>query len=182
MLVVAVSGSRSVAALPLTVRRLLADCHKAGCEFVVGDARGVDAAAISLFRGMYAKFRVFCVDGRAPAGVRPARCSFWAGGGRSVPIRARLLKRSYAMVDAMPLDSQLVAVPRDAFGSGSWGTWRTIEHAFSQQIHITVFPAGAATSEFFPRFLDGYKIDWQYTRSGGWYPDYADHDYDRRLP
>jgi hypothetical protein len=168
--VVAVSGSRSVSVLPLPVRRLLADCHKAGCEFVVGDARGVDAAATSLFRGMYASFRVFCVDGRAPAGVRPSRCVFWAGGGRSVPIRARLLRRSYAMVDAMPLDSQLLAVPRDAYGSGSWGTWRTIEYAYAQSIDVAVFPAGVASFEFFPRFLNGVRVDWFRSASGAWSP------------
>lgn len=170
MAVVAVSGSRSVAALPLPVRRLLASCHSAGCQFVVGDARGVDAAAVALFRSLYASFRVFCVDGRAPAGVRPARCVFWAGGGRSVPIRARLLKRSYAMVDAMPLDSQLVAVPRDAYGSGSWGTWRTIEHAFSQSIDVAVFPAGVANFDFFPRFLNSVRVEWSCSQSGAWSP------------
>ena len=170
MAVVAVSGSRSVSALPLPVRELLCSCHSAGCQFVVGDARGVDAAARSLFRDLAASFWVFCVDGRVPSFVRPARCKFWAGGGRSVPIRARLLKRSYAMVDFLPLDSQLVAVPDAAFGSGSWGTWRTIEYAFSQNIDVAVFPAGAASYDFFPRFFNGVRVDWSCSPSGAWSP------------
>lgn len=102
--VLAIVGSRSRPATS-TVSAVLAAARATSVSMAVGCARGVDQSALLAAVRLRVPVRVFSVGG--PASPSPAVAaaiaagagvSWWAGGGAHVPYRARLVRRSQAVV------------------------------------------------------------------------------------
>lgn len=111
--VVAIAGSRSVSSAGASVvSRVVRELVASGCSLSVGCCVGVDVAALSAVP--VAALRVFAAFGPGGAGacqwsaVGPVSAFaaqggsvvWWAGGGCSVPLAARLAARTRAVVSA----------------------------------------------------------------------------------
>ena len=199
--VVGFAGVRSLApsAAPL-VASLVGSVLAGGRSVVSGCAVGADAAAVSaaLSAGAGARLGVLCAFGPSGAGrfgrsSAPAasllpvvaaggRVSFWAGGGPSVPGRARLVRRSLAFVSAVAASGSgrgLVAFvgapPPSAFGapgSSGWpscgsGSWGSVGAAALRGVPVVVFPlAGWPAGSSLP-LLPGPAGSWVPAASSG---------------
>ena len=150
--VVAVAGSRALpaggAALVAEAARVLAG---SGCSLVVGCCRGADAAVFSSVPAS----RVLCAFGPAGEGAGPASAvgpvlafaasggavAWWAGGGSSVPLFARLARRTRAVVSCA--SSGLVLFPSSPESRGSW---LAAELAVARGLPVVVVPLGFSPS------------------------------------
>lgn len=148
--VVAVAGSRALpaggAALVAEAARVLAG---SGCSLVVGCCRGADAVALSAVP--VSRVRVLCAFGPAGEGAGPASAvspvlafavaggavAWWAGGGLSVPLFARLARRTRAVVSRA--SSGLVLFPSSPESRGSW---LAAELAVARGLPVVVVPLG----------------------------------------
>ena len=150
--VVAVVGSRSVpAAGAAVVARVARGLVGSGCSLSVGCCVGVDAAALSAVP--VPALRVFAAFG--PGGVGACRwsavglvgafaarggsVSWWAGGGPGVPLAARLVSRSRAVVAAA--SSGVVAFFASPASRGSASACR---FAAGRGLPVLAFPLGFA--------------------------------------
>jgi hypothetical protein len=152
--VVAVAGSR---ALPAGGAVLVAEAVQllagSGCSLVVGCCRGADAAAVSAMP--VASARVLCAFGPAGEGAGPASAvgpvlafaasggavAWWAGGGLSVPLFARLARRTRAVVSRA--SSGLLLFPSSSVSRGSW---LAAELAVARGLPVVVVPLGFSPS------------------------------------
>jgi hypothetical protein len=152
--VVAVAGSRSLpagdAALVAEAARVLAG---SGCSLVVGCCRGADAAVLSAMPA--SRVRVLCAFGPAGQGAGSASAvgpvlafaasggavAWWAGGGPSVPLFARLARRTRAVASCA--SSGLVLFPSSPESRGSW---LAAELAVARGLPVVVVPLGFAPS------------------------------------
>ncbi len=78
---------------------------------------------------------------------RPVTVNWWAGGGASVPLSARLAARSSALVSAVANTSRPALVAFVGPGK-SIGTWRTVRAAFAAGVPVYVFPVGCSVLSF----------------------------------
>lgn len=166
-------GSRSLPAGAIPqVGQVASALVWAGSVLAVGCAAGADAAAVSsvVAVGAAPRLRLFAVGGSsgsgfagkasAFAGVQAAASAgavvgWWAGGSSSVPLRARLARRSLACVQASVAGgpgSGLVAfvsrLPARPFGSGAWpscgsGSWASAAAASRLGLPVVVVPVGS---------------------------------------
>ncbi len=152
--VVAVAGSRSLpaggVALVAEAARVLAG---SGCSLVVGCCRGADAAVLSAVPA--SSVRVLCAFGPAGKGAGPVSAvapvlafavaggavAWWAGGGPSVPLFARLARRTRAVVSCA--SSGLLLFPSSP---ASRGSWLAAELAVVRGLPVVVVPLGFAPS------------------------------------
>ena len=152
--VVAVAGSRSLpeggAALVAEAARVLVG---SGCSLVVGCCRGADAAVVSAVP--VSSVRVLCAFGQAGEGAGSASAvgpvlafassggavAWWAGGGPSVPLFARLARRTRAV--ALSASSGLLLFPSSPESRGSW---LAAELAVARGLPVVVVPLGFAPS------------------------------------
>jgi hypothetical protein len=152
--VVAVAGSRALpaggAALVAEVAQLLVG---SGCSLVVGCCRGADVAVLSAVP--VSSVRVLCAFGPAGQGAGPASAvgpvlafassggtvAWWAGGGPSVPLFARLARRTRVVVSSA--SSGLVLFPSSPESRGSW---LAAELAVARGLPVVVVPLGFAPS------------------------------------
>jgi hypothetical protein len=152
--VVAVAGSRALpaggAALVAEAARVLA---ASGCSLVVGCCRGADAAVLSAVPASCV--RVLCAFGPAGQGAGSASAvgpvlafaasggavAWWAGGGLSVPLFARLARRTRAVVSSA--SSGLVLFPSSPESRGSW---LAAELAVARGLPVVVVPLGFSPS------------------------------------
>ena len=175
--VVAIAGSR---ALPPTGHKVVARVTRAiiggGCRIVVGCAQGADAACISAALdcdagrrlsvmaafgqlGQGASRSVSNVYGVSSAVAGGAAVTWWAGGGESVPLAARLARRTRAVVGAA--DAGLVVVMSSPMSRGSLLAART---AAARGLSVVVVPMCFAVP---PRDIGAGR--WvQVERSGVW--------------
>ena len=171
--VVMLCGSRSLhgGAVP-QVGRVASALVWAGSVLAVGCAAGADAAAVSsvVSSGAAPRLHLFAVGGvngsgfagkaSAFVGVQSAASagavvSWWAGGPSSVPLRARLAKRSLACVRSAATGgpgSGLVAfvsqLPARPFRPGAWpscgsGSWASAAAASRLGLPVVVVPVGS---------------------------------------
>lgn len=150
--VVLVGGSRSLSASSL-VSRVCVSLVRSGRSLAVGCAAGVDSSVLSWalsagFVSSVACFAAFGPGGDSAAGAVSAvglvsrfcsaggPVSWWAGGGVSVPVRARLASRSRAAVSVASAAVFFVASPSSR---GSLGAARV---AASRGLPVVVFPVG----------------------------------------
>ncbi|MGH8646385.1 MAG: hypothetical protein ACREX4_18770 [Gammaproteobacteria bacterium] len=136
--VVAVAGSSRLppggAELVARVARAL---EASGCSLVVGGCAGADQAALSAASAV----RVLCAFGPGGAGAGPASAvravlaaqasgvpvAWWAGGSPSVPLKARLARRTAAVVAEASAGCVVFPFSPVVTGSGSWlaaSPWR----------------------------------------------------------
>ena len=179
-------GSRSLpASASSLVRSVVASVAASGAGLASGCAAGADALAISaaLSLGLAPRLSVFAAFGpggvgaagssSAPAVVARAAAagasvSWWAGGPASVPLRARLARRSLAFVQALaasPSPSGLVAFvsappPRRSFGPGPFpscgsGSWSSVAAAALLGLSVVVFPVGWSPASGLPALPSG---------------------------
>lgn len=152
--VVAVAGSRALpaggAVVVAEAARLLAG---SGCSLAVGCCRGADAAAVSAVP--VSSVRVLCAFGPAGEGAGPTssvgpvlafaasggEVAWWAGGGASVPLFARLARRTRAVVSSA--SSGLMLFPSSPVSRGSW---LASELAAARGLPVVVFPLGFSPS------------------------------------
>lgn len=152
--VVAVAGSR---ALPAGGAVLVAEAARAlvasGCSLVVGCCRGADAAVLSAVP--VSRVRVLCAFGSAGEGAGPASAvgpvlayaslggavAWWAGGGPSVPLFARLARRTRAVASCA--SSGLVLFPSSPESRGSC---LAAELAVARGLPVVVVPLGFSPS------------------------------------
>jgi hypothetical protein len=152
--VVAVAGSRSLpvggAALVAEASQLLAG---SGCSLVAGCCRGADAAAFSAVPVSHVQ--VLSAFGPAGEGAGPVSAvapvlafsvaggavAWWAGGGPSVPLFARLARRTRAVVSRA--SSGLVLFPSSPESRGSW---LAADLAVARGLPVVVVPLGFAPS------------------------------------
>lgn len=152
--VVAVAGSRALpaggAVLVAEVARVLSG---SGCSLVVGCCRGADAAVLSAVPA--SRVRVLCAFGPAGVGAGPASAvgpvlafassggavAWWAGGGPSVPLFARLARRTRAVV--LSTSSGLLLFPSSPESRGSW---LAAELAMARGLPVVVVPLGFSAS------------------------------------
>ena len=167
-MVIGITGARSLNATQLsTVQEIAQQAAHAGSVYT-GCALGADAAAVAGARAASSALRIFAVGapdgtgfprGYVPRhvetlGAQPGVCVSWlAGGPLSVPLVARLARRSLAMLRAVAVaGGALVAFPAAsapprAFGSGPFpscgsGTWSTIAAAVLLNLPVfVVFPS-----------------------------------------
>ncbi len=148
--VVAVAGSRR---LPAGGAELVAEAARAlvasGSSLVVGCCRGADAAAFSAVP--VSCVCVLSAFGPAGAGAGPASAvapvlafavaggavAWWAGGGPSVPLFARLARRTRAVVSSA--SSGLLLFPSSPESRGSW---LAAELAVARGLSVVVVPLG----------------------------------------
>ena len=146
--VVAVAGSRVLpaggAVMVAEAARVLAAC---GCSLVVGCCCGADAAVFSSVPAS----RVLCAFGPAGEGAGPASAvgpvlafassggavAWWAGGGPSVPLFARLARRTRAVASAA--SSGLLLFPSSPVSRGSW---LAAGFAVARGLPVVVVPLG----------------------------------------
>lgn len=195
--IIAFGGSRSLPASAASlVGQVVALVLAAGGCVAVGCAVGADALVVAEFwarGGSPGRLALFAVGGplgrRFPCGfwggsaveavVRSFRLGasvrWWAGGGPSVGLRARLFRRSQACV-------RLAASrPRGGFVGfvvGGWsasrGTWGSVRSALLLGLPVVVFPVGgrrpASLVSSFPRSFRGVgRGSWvPAARSGVW--------------
>lgn len=153
--VVALAGSR---ALPpggdSVVGDVVQSLQSSGCCLVVGCCTGADEVALRT--SLPASVHVMCAFG--PGGLGSCRwsavdaidfhyqfngsISWWSGGGPLVPLRARLARRTQAVVSAA--SSGLVVFPSSPSARGSWLATRL---AVSRCLPIVVFPMGFPPSQ-----------------------------------
>jgi len=158
------------------VSRVVGQVMAGGHPVLVGCASGADAlvvsAAVHIAPGQAS---VFCAFGRFGegalgqvsnvAGVMAAASSgvsvqWWAGGGQSVPPRARLSRRTLSMVGAA--SAGLAAF----FGSpSSRGTALACRHAVARSLPVAAFPLGFPGSQL-PALGAGHWVPCQ--RGGVW--------------
>jgi len=157
--VVAIVGSRSV---PHGGSRLVARVSGAltrtGYTLAVGCAYGADAAVFnSVFSGSVPVSSVQCFSmfGKGGEGhcqvsaVYMVSCfaavggsvSWWSGGGSSVPVRARLINRTRAVVSAAS-----VSVVAFFSSPSSRGTFRACQFGVIRGLTIIAFPLGFSGS------------------------------------
>lgn len=178
--VVMVCGSRSLSPAGVQlVGQVVPALLAAGSVLSVGCASGADSAAVSsaLAVGAGACLQMFAVGGSSGAGfagpasafpgVRAAASAgaavtWWAGGPASVPLRARLARRSLVCVRSALAGgpgSGLVAfvssLPPRAFGSGAWpscgsGTWSSVAAAAQLGLPVFVVPLGGLSVSSLP--------------------------------
>jgi hypothetical protein len=152
--VVAVAGSRSLpdagAAVVAEAARVLAG---SGCSLAVGCCRGADAAAFSAVP--VSRARVLCAFGPAGEGAGPASAvlsvlafavaggavAWWAGGGPSVPLVARLARRTRAVVSSA--SSGLLLFPSSPESRGSW---LAADLAVARGLPVVAVPLGFSAS------------------------------------
>ncbi len=167
--VVMLCGSRSLPyGLPL-VGQVSGALLGAGSVLAVGCATGADAAVVSsvVAAGAATRLKLLAVGGASGAGfagrwsavagvhaavAAGASVTWWAGGSASVPVRARLARRSLACVRVAAAGghgSGLVAfvfvLPSHGFGSGAWpscgsGSWSSAAAAARLGLQVVVFP------------------------------------------
>lgn len=171
--VVMVCGPRVLpgSAVPL-VGEVVSALLRSGSVLSSGCATGADAAAVSsvVAAGAAPRLQVWAVGGSsgsgfagpvsALAGVRSAVAAgaavrWWAGGPSSVPLRARLVRRSLACVQSAASGgpgSGVVAFvaalpPRPWSGSGAWrscgsGSWGSVGAASLLRLPVVLVPVG----------------------------------------
>ena len=185
--VVVFAGSRF---LPSSVRslvsRVVLAVLSAGFSVWVGCASGGDAFVLSSFLALGAagsRLSVFAVGGSSGAGfwrcsafslvrraaAAGARVVWWAGGGRSVPLRSRLWRRSRRCVfSGGSVASRGGRAGFVAFVSGgrsvSPGSWGSARLALSSGLSVVVFPVSCSVS-CFPSLGSG---SWVVAGSGVW--------------
>lgn len=96
----------------------------------------------------------------------PVQVSWWAGGGAGVPLRARLVSRSLALVSAVSASgpgSGLVAFVSSPAVAGS-GSWSAVLAAVGAGVPVVVFPCGFSPSSL-PSLGPG---SWSPAGSGVW--------------
>jgi len=140
------------------VARVVAAWVASGGFVSVGCAVGADAAVVSAFLSSPLSpvaLRVFCVGGPGPSGSLsgfwsgsalsvlsslwsffPSALRFWAGGPVSVPLRARLVRRSAAALVGASSAVFFLASP------SSPGSLRVAALAASRGVPVFVFPCG----------------------------------------
>jgi hypothetical protein len=152
--VVAFAGSRQIskdgAAVVAGVARAFAE---SGRSLVIGCCRGADAAVLSAVPASFV--RVFSAFGPAGEGAGPMSAvapvlSFaaaggavvwWAGGGSSLPLSARLARRTRAVVACA--SAGLVLFPSSPHSRGSW---LAAQLAVARGLPVVAFPLGFAPS------------------------------------
>ncbi|MCA1602814.1 MAG: hypothetical protein LC776_14670 [Acidobacteria bacterium] len=151
--VVAVAGSRRLSpeasALVAQVARELVASR---CSLVVGCCVGADAVALVSVPGAPGRaVRVLCAWGPGGAGAGPAsavgpvlaaaragvQVAWWAGGGPSVPLVARLARRTRAVI--AEASAALVVFPASSVVAGS-GSWLAAAAAVERGLQVVVFP------------------------------------------
>ncbi len=154
--VVAVAGSR---VLPAGGSGLVAEAVQllagSGCSLVVGCCRGADAAAVAAVP--VASVRVLCAFGPVGEGAGPASAvgsvlafaasggavAWWAGGGASAPLFARLARRTRAVVSLA--STGLLLFPSSPVSRGSW---LAADLAVARSLPVVVVPLGFSPSLF----------------------------------
>lgn len=191
------------------VGRVVSSVARAGRGVAVGCASGGDALALAaalpsgggLRVPLLRVFAAFGPGGAGACGVSAVslvsqvasfpsaffggglRClvSWWAGGGPSVPLRARLRGRSSAVVAAVAASGSgrgLVAFVSGGPGA-SRGSWRSVRLAAAAGVPVVVFPCGCSRS-CFPVVLGSRWVSagsgvwasgWRLVPAGGPSPD-----------
>jgi len=194
------------------VGRVVASVARAGRGVAVGCAVGGDALALrACFSGGALRVpavRVFAAFG--PGGAGSWRCSavrlvssvarfpsafgwagrglrvvvsWWAGGGASVPLVARLRARSSALVSFVAGSGSGAGLVAFVVGgpSRSPGSWRSVRLAVAAGLPVVVFPCGCSVS-CFPSLGAGrwvragrgvWASGWRWVPAGGPSPDSA---------
>lgn len=171
------------------VRQVVSSVVRSGRGAAVGCASGGDAAALSaLVSGGVVRvpsLRVLAVGGPSGRGFWRGsalslvqqvasfpctRVSWWAGGGPSVPLRARLRQRSRAFVQAVAASGPGAGLV--GFVGGGWqaspGSWGSVQFALSLGLPVVLFPVGCSVS-CFPRSFRGVgQVRWVPAGSGVW--------------
>lgn len=172
--VVAVAGSRR---LPPEASALVAQVARelvaGGCSLVVGCCVGADEAVLaSVGRAVPGVLRVLAAFGPISPPWRAARYSapgasrdlsavaavadallagadvrWWAGGGPSVPLVARLARRTRAVV--AEASAGLVVFTASPVVAGS-GSWLAAAAAVGRGLPVVVFPVGFSAAQFPP--------------------------------
>lgn len=111
------------------------------------------------------------VGSRGHGVASPVAVSWWAGGGPSVPLRARLRRRSVALVQAVAASGSGAAFV--AFVSGGFqasrGSWGSVRSALSLGLPVVVFPVGCRASCFPRSFRSVGSVRWvPAAQSGVW--------------
>ena len=176
------------------VRQAVASVVQSGRGAAVGCASGGDAAALSaLISGGVVSAPLLClfaVGGPSGQGFwrgsalslvrqaaslpsaaqRRAVISWWAGGGPSVPLRARLRQRSRAFVQAVAASGPGAGLV--GFVGGGWqaspGSWGSVQFALSLGLPVVVFPVGCSVSCFPSSFRGVGQVRWVPAGSGVW--------------
>ncbi|MGH8609705.1 MAG: hypothetical protein ACREX9_20550, partial [Gammaproteobacteria bacterium] len=170
--VVAVAGSSRLppggAQLVVRVARAL---EASGLSLVVGCCAGADQAALSAVSAV----RVLCAFGPGGAGAGPTSAvaavlaaeasgvpvAWWAGGPPSVPLKARLARRTAAVV--AEASAGCVLFPSSPVVAGS-GSWLAASLALARGLPLVAFPVGFPASEL-PLLGAG---EWGPAGSGVW--------------
>lgn len=164
--VVAVAGSRRLPPEPSAlVAQVARELVAGGCSLVVGCCVGADAAVLAPVPGALGAalpgraVRVLCAWGPGGAGAGPTSAGravlaaeasgvsirWWAGGGPSVPLVARLARRTRAVV--AEASAGLVVFPASP---SSRGSWLAAAAAVARGLPVLVFPVGFA-AELLPQ-------------------------------
>lgn len=154
--------------LPVPLLRVLA-------AFGPGAAGACPDSAVSLVS------RAASSPSPSPAGRRRCLVSWWAGGGPSVPLPARLRGRSSALVSAVAASGPGRGLV--AFVSGgparSPGSWRSLRLAWAAGLAVVVFPCACSPSCFpvvlgsrwVPAGSGVWASGWRLVPAGGPSPD-----------
>lgn len=167
------------------VRDVVRSVVVSGRSLSVGCAVGVDAVALAegvriaadqvrLFSvfgpgGVGAVGKVSNITGVGHAVSAGVAVEWWAGGGASVPVRARLANRSLSCVRSV-LGGGLVAVvtsyPSRPFGRGAFpscgsGSWSSVAAAVLLGVPVVVFPLGISA-----RVLPSLPVAGQWVSAG----------------
>ena len=165
------SGSRTLSPAAASVAGAVArGVVASGALGLVGCAAGADAVLMSAFVGagaaarlsVFAAFgpggagaagRASAVSGVEAAAAAGASVAWWAGGPVSVPVQARLARRSLAFVRALASSGGRLlvfpsALPPRALGAGAWpscgsGSWSSACAAARLGVAVVVVPAFA---------------------------------------
>ena len=161
--VVAVAGSRRLSPeASALVAQVARELVASGCSLVVGCCVGADSAVLSSVPGALGAalpgraVRVLCAFGPGGAGAGPASAvravlaaeasgvpvRWWAGGGLSVPLVARLARRTRAVV--AEASAGLVLFPASP---SSRGSWLAAAAAVARGLPVVVFPVGFCSAE-----------------------------------
>jgi hypothetical protein len=157
--VIAVAGSRSLPPEASTLVTAVAlELVAGGCSIVCGCCAGADAAVLAALAGAGgctagAPLHVLCAWGPGGAGAGPASAvdvvlaaaragvpvDWWSGGGPSVPLRARLVARTRAVVAGASAGCVVFPTSPAVVGSGSW---LAASAAVARELPVVAFPLG----------------------------------------
>lgn len=161
--VTAIAGSRSVTQQQALVQRVTQAIIKSGSVISVGCATGVDQIALHSCLSAGHPVQVFAAFGPGGqgscgasnvAGVKAAgqAVTYWAGGQSSLPLPARLSRRTQAVVSSA--SAALVAFQ---FSQSSKGTALAVKAAISRGLPVYLF-APRLSVHHLPQLPGGYWV------------------------